>query len=160
MICKTIASTNSHLFALLSNFGLQWSRDARLNFVIEMDPWIRNFLLLVISTHNSGVGVRKARQWACPRFMSHVCSLCLGGLTGHTPKALWSVYASAFGLPFSTITRFSWNCEKQTRTFAEIVWSVLLCLDFPTNALPSVKDEIRTQKSRKNLEEKRSKVKV
>jgi hypothetical protein len=38
-----------------------------------MNPWITNFLLLVISIHKSRVGARKARQWACPRFISVVC---------------------------------------------------------------------------------------
>ncbi len=38
-----------------------------------MNPWITNFLTLVISCHKSRVGAREARQWTCPRFISVVC---------------------------------------------------------------------------------------
>jgi hypothetical protein len=36
--------------------------------VIQIDPWITNFLLLVMSSHKSRFGVREAGQWDCPRF--------------------------------------------------------------------------------------------
>jgi hypothetical protein len=39
-----------------------------------MNPWITNFLLQVISSHKSGVGARKASQWARLRFISVVCA--------------------------------------------------------------------------------------
>jgi hypothetical protein len=42
-----------------------------------MNPWISNFLLLAISGHISRVGALKARQWACPRFISVVCGLSI-----------------------------------------------------------------------------------
>jgi hypothetical protein len=35
-----------------------------------MNPWITDFLLVVISSHKSRVGARIARPWASPRFLS------------------------------------------------------------------------------------------
>jgi hypothetical protein len=32
MACKTLASTNSHMYTLLCHFALQWSRNLRLKF--------------------------------------------------------------------------------------------------------------------------------
>jgi hypothetical protein len=42
------------------------------NYVIQMNAWITNFLLLVISSHISRAGAREIRQWAWPRFVSVV----------------------------------------------------------------------------------------
>ncbi len=53
------------------------------NFVIQMKPWISNFLFWVISSRKSSVGTREARQWACPRFISVFCEL-------HRRRILWS----------------------------------------------------------------------
>ncbi len=41
-----------------------------------MNPWIRNFLLLAISSHDSRVCAHKAWKWACPKLMSVVCGHC------------------------------------------------------------------------------------
>ncbi len=38
-----------------------------------MNPWITNFIHLVISSHETRVGAREASQWACPIFISVVC---------------------------------------------------------------------------------------
>ncbi len=42
-------------------------------FIIQMNLWITNFLLLVLSSHKSSVGAREAWQWACPTSISVVC---------------------------------------------------------------------------------------
>ncbi len=74
-----------------------------------MSPWIINFLLLVISCHQSRVGARKARQLACPRFMSVVrwcyhfsCTfffktfslIILGGWVRFAPCSSWLLYCN------------------------------------------------------------------
>jgi hypothetical protein len=47
-----------------------------------MNPWITNFILLVISNHKSRVGALEARQWACSRFTSVVCGKVARGKSG------------------------------------------------------------------------------
>ncbi len=44
-----------------------------LNSVIQTNPWITNFLLLVTSSLYSRDGARKTWQWACTRFISVCC---------------------------------------------------------------------------------------
>ncbi len=50
-----------------------------------MNPWITDFLLLVISSQKARVGACEARQWTCPRFTSVLlCQLA------RTPKTIHS----------------------------------------------------------------------
>ncbi len=42
-------------------------------FVIQMNPLIASFLLLVIASHKSRVDTRKEKRWARPGFISVVC---------------------------------------------------------------------------------------
>jgi hypothetical protein len=63
------------------------------NFAIQMNPWITNFLLLVISSHKSRVGACKARQWACPIFTSVLC----GMVNGSFRRSIWRYNLSACG---------------------------------------------------------------
>ncbi len=80
--CKT--STNSHLFTLLCQFSKAASSEVGMwgwIFVLQMKPWIKKVLLLVISSHKTGVCAREARQWAC-RFICVVCGLSCRTLLG------------------------------------------------------------------------------
>jgi hypothetical protein len=72
MICRIFPSTSSHLFALCAILACSKVGTWDQSFVNQMNPWITNFLLLVISSHKSRVGAREARQWACSRSMSVV----------------------------------------------------------------------------------------
>jgi hypothetical protein len=93
------------------------------NFVIQMNPWITNFLLLAIFSRKSRFGAREARQWTCPGFTSVVCAI----------NWIHSLFNETCFQPQCNCQEEAFSKRKQKgtnlrRTFVGELWTLLLCI--------------------------------
>jgi hypothetical protein len=117
VICKTFASTNSHLFVSLGYFGLQLRWSLKLHFFYNSDESLNCELPASQHKQIKSLALAKHDNEACPRFMAVFCGSdkCLRDACGH------AVLKQSIQSSLSSATSSPWKLNHELKE-AKFVW--------------------------------------